>query len=198
MPSSYTGTHRKETAQSKYSHKLTKVDTSTDVFDKFRLLCVFKCEPDGSEQWGLASLIVCGGYTQGTLELIRAEERAFLPQQKKGKKEKRNPLSFSMIQWFNSFQRQTQSTHTQPLPVSCFHFLLDQSTTHPTSLEIRLHQLLKTGQFSCYFYCMDSNIFITSHMILFEDLFTNSEPFSFPFSLCNYFRTTLQVVVNMK
>lgn len=42
------------------------------------LLCMSKCEPDGSEQWGLARcLIVCGGYRRGTLELIRAEEQAF-------------------------------------------------------------------------------------------------------------------------
>lgn len=42
------------------------------------LLCVSKCEPDGSEQWGLARcLIVCGGYRRGTLELIRVEEQAF-------------------------------------------------------------------------------------------------------------------------
>lgn len=121
---------RRKTAQSKYSHKLTKVDTSTDVFDKFRLLCAFKCEPDGGEQWGLASsLIVCGGYTQGTLELIRAEKRAFSPPLHPKKPPKRNPLSLSMIQWFNSFQHQSQSTHAQPLPVSCFHFLLYQPTT---------------------------------------------------------------------
>lgn len=86
---------RGKTAQSKYSHKLTKVDTSTDVFDKFRLLCVFKCEPDGGEQQGLArSLIVCGGYTQGTLELIRAEERAFLtPEKKKKKRQKKSSVA---------------------------------------------------------------------------------------------------------
>lgn len=42
------------------------------------LLCMFKCEPDGSEQWGLARcLIVCGGYRRGTLELIRVEAQAF-------------------------------------------------------------------------------------------------------------------------
>lgn len=42
------------------------------------LLCMSKCEPDGSEQWGLARcLIVCGGYRRGTLELIRVEEQAF-------------------------------------------------------------------------------------------------------------------------
>lgn len=41
------------------------------------LLCMFKCEPDGSEQWGLARcLIVCGGYRRGTLELIRLEALA--------------------------------------------------------------------------------------------------------------------------
>lgn len=42
------------------------------------LLCMSKCEPDGSEQWGLARcLIVCGGYRRGTLELIRVEAQAF-------------------------------------------------------------------------------------------------------------------------
>lgn len=42
------------------------------------LLCMSKCEPDGSEEWGLArSLIVCGSYRRGTLELIRAEEQPF-------------------------------------------------------------------------------------------------------------------------
>lgn len=42
------------------------------------LLCMSKCEPDGSEQWGLARcLIVCGGCRRGTLELIRVEEQDF-------------------------------------------------------------------------------------------------------------------------
>lgn len=44
-------TREGERRESKYSHKLTKVDTGTDVFDKFPpLLCMSKCEPDGSEQ----------------------------------------------------------------------------------------------------------------------------------------------------
>lgn len=42
------------------------------------LLCMFKCEPDGSEQRGLARCLnVYGGYRRGTLELIRVEVQAF-------------------------------------------------------------------------------------------------------------------------
>lgn len=42
------------------------------------LLCMFKCEPDGSEQLGLARCLnVYGGYRRGTLELIRVEVQAF-------------------------------------------------------------------------------------------------------------------------
>lgn len=132
---------RGKTAQSKYSHKLTKVDTSTDVFDKFRLLCVFKCEPDGGEQQGLArSLIVCGGYTQGTLELIRAEERAFLTPEKKKKKAKEifcRSTRYSDLILSSTSPRACMHSHCQ-CPVSTSYCINLQP-----SIEIKHHQLFE-------------------------------------------------------
>lgn len=82
-----------ERTRSKYSYKLTKVDTGTDVFDKFPLLWMSKCKPDGGEQRGLARcLVVCAVYRRGALWLIRAEAKAYC------RKAPQIPLSLIMIQ----------------------------------------------------------------------------------------------------
>lgn len=79
MPARYRGT------QTERGRRRANIPTSWQKLTQAQmyltnspLLCMSKCEPDGSEQWGLARcLIVCGGYRRGTLELIRVEEQAF-------------------------------------------------------------------------------------------------------------------------
>lgn len=83
------------------------------------LLCMFKCEPDGSEQWSLARcLIVCGGYRRGTLELIRVGGAGSL------QKGPQILLSLTMIQWFNSFQHQSLPTHWRAINTGWLGFVL--------------------------------------------------------------------------
>ena len=112
------------------------------------LLCMFKCEPDGSEQWGLARcLIVCGGYRRMNTRADKSGGAGFL------QKGPQIPLSLTMIQWFNSFQHQILPTHGEPLiqgglASSCFHFLLYHKPTLPAWIRMLQNQPLKSCRWS--------------------------------------------------
>lgn len=110
------------------------------------LLCMSKCEPDGSEQRRLGEVPHCVRrlQTRGTLELIRA----------RGAERPQIPPSLTVIQWFHSFQHRRACPRTPepsilrrlgsaPLPLPTVSQTCDSPPPHLPPLQLEHRPLVK-------------------------------------------------------